>query len=117
LATHFVDTFGDTAPPQRWSYLGGSGTLSTLDLLSMGGDHLLYLESNYFIPIQRLDMPVVGAPSVTLRHIFGSAGVGKLPDFEQNLGLRFALSFARVDVVVDPARRKWETSFGLSLAR
>jgi hypothetical protein len=62
-------------------------------------------------------MPVVGAPSVTLRHILGSAGVGKLPDFEQNLGLRFALSFARVDVVVDPARRKWETSFGLSLAR
>jgi hypothetical protein len=117
FASHFVDTFGDAAPPQRWSYLGGSGTLPTLELLSMGGDHLLYFESNYFIPIQQLEMPVVGAPSVTLRHMLGSAGVGKLPDFEQNLGLRFALSFARVDVVVDPARRDWETSFGLSLAR
>jgi hypothetical protein len=117
FAGHFVDTFGDTAPPQRWSYLGGSGTLPTLDLLSFGGDHLLYLESNYFIPILRLDMPVVGAPSVTLRHMLGSAGVGQFPDFEQNLGLRFALSFARVDVVVDPARQKWEVSFGLSLAR
>ena len=73
---------GTSTPPQRWSYLGGSGTLPTLDLLSLGGDHLLYVETNYFIPFQKFDLPVVGAPSVTLRHILGSAGVGKLPDFE-----------------------------------
>jgi hypothetical protein len=117
LSTHVVHTFGDTAPPQRWSYLGGSGTLPTMELLSMGGDRLLYVESNYFIPIEQLDLPVVGAPSVTLRHMIGSAGLGKLPAFHQNLGLRVALSFARVDITVDPTTRTSEFSAGLSLAR
>jgi hypothetical protein len=117
LSTHVVQTFGDTAPPQRWSYLGGSGTIITLPLMSLGGDRLLYFESNYYIPIQRFDLPVLGAPSVTLRHMIGSAGVATLPPFEQNLGLRFALSFARFDAVVDPARRAWEFNFGLAMAR
>jgi hypothetical protein len=117
LNTHVIETFGDIAPPQRWGYFGGSGTIPTLGLLSMGGDHLVYVESNYFIPVQRLDLPVLGSPSLTLRHLIGSAGVGKLPSFEQNLVFRFALSFGRVDVAVDPARREWEVSAGLSLAR
>jgi hypothetical protein len=117
FTTHVIATFGDTAPPQRWSYLGGSGTLPTLDLLSMGGDHLVYFESNYFIPFLRFDLPVVGPPSITLRHMIGSAGVGGFPDFEQNLALRVALSFLRVDFTVDPARREWEVGAGLSLAR
>jgi hypothetical protein len=117
LTARAVHTFGDTAPPQRWSYLGGSGTITTLPLLSQGGDRLLYFESNYYVPIERFDLPILGMPSVTLRHIIGSAGVGTLPSFEQNLGLRFALSFARFDAVVDPARRSWEFGFGLSMAR
>jgi hypothetical protein len=117
FTTHVLETFGDTAPPQRWSYLGGSGTIPTLELLSMGGDHLVYVESNYFIPFLRFDLPVVGPPSITLRHMIGSAGVGKLPDFEQNLALRVALSFFRVDFSVDPARREWEVGAGLSMAR
>ena len=117
LTTHVLETFGDTAPPQRWSYLGGSGTLPTFALLSMGGDHLVYVESNYFIPFLHFDFPVVGPPSITLRHMMGSAGVGKLPDLEQNLALRVALSFFRVDFAVDPARRKWEVGAGLSMAR
>jgi hypothetical protein len=114
---HVIYTFGDTAPPQRWSYLGGSGTITTLPLLSLGGDRLLYLESNYYIPITWIDLPVVGSPSVTLRHMIGSAGVGHLPSFEQNLGVRLALSFVRFDAAVDPARQTWEFGFGLSLAR
>jgi hypothetical protein len=83
----------------------------------MGGDHLVYVESNYFIPFLRFDLPVVGPPSITLRHMIGSAGVGKLPDLEQDLALRVALSFFRIDFAVDPARRKWEVGAGLSLAR
>jgi hypothetical protein len=115
--THVIETFGDVAPPQRWGYFGGSGTIPTLALLSMGGDHLVYVESNYFIPFQRWDLPVLGPPSITIRHLIGSAGVGYLPSFDQNLVFRFALSFGRVDVAVDPARREWEVSAGLSLAR
>jgi len=117
FSTHVLETFGDGAPPQRWGYLGGSGTIPTLPLLSLGGDHLLYAESNYFVPFPKWDLPVLGPPSVTLRHLIGSAGVGRLPAFHQNLGLRFALSFARLDVNVDPATRSWELGVGLSLAR
>jgi hypothetical protein len=117
LNAHVVYTFGDSAPPQRWSYLGGSGTITTLPLLSLGGDQLLYIESNYYIPIPGIDLPTIGAPSVTLRHIIGSAGVGHLPSFEQNLAARLALSFVRFDAALDPARRAWEFGFGLSLAR
>jgi hypothetical protein len=117
LTTHLLHTFGDSAPPQRWSYLGGSGTLITLPLLSLGGDELLYVESNYVIPFQNLDMPIVGAPSITLRHMIGSAGIRRLPAFEQNLGVRAALSFLRFDAVVDPARREWDFGFGLIMAR
>ena len=78
---------------------------------------MLYLESNYYIPIPGVDLPTIGAPSLTLRHMIGSAGVGHLPSFEQNLALRLALSFVRFDAAVDPARRVWEFGFGLSMAR
>lgn len=117
LSTHVIHTFGDSAPPQRWSYLGGSGTIITLPLLSMGGDELFYVESNYFIPLYQLDLPVLGAPSITLRHMIGSAGIRKLPAFQQNLGVRAAMSFLRFDAVVDPARREWDFGFGLTMAR
>jgi hypothetical protein len=117
LTTHLLHTFGDSAPPQRWGYLGGSGTITTLPLLSLGGDELLYVESNYVIPIQRLDLPILGTPTITVRHMIGSAGIGKLPEFQQNLGVRTTLSFLRFDAVVDPARREWDFGFGLSMAR
>lgn len=117
LTAHALQTIGDSAPPQRWGYLGGSGTITTLPLLSLGGDELLYVESNYFIPFNRLDLPLFGAPSITLRHMIGSAGVRKLPQFQQNLGIRLALSFLRFDAVVDPARREWDFGFGLTMAR
>lgn len=117
LTTHVLHTLGDSTPPQRWSYLGGSGTITTLPLLSLGGNELFYIESNYFIPIPKLDLPVLGAPSVTLHHMIGSAGIARLPAFEQNLGIRFALSFLRFDAVVDPARREWDFGFGLTMAR
>jgi hypothetical protein len=32
LEAHAVHTVGDSAPPQRYAYLGGSGTLPTFDL-------------------------------------------------------------------------------------
>ena len=117
VSAHVVYTFGDTAPPQRWSYLGGSGTISTIDLLSLGGDRLLFVESNYYIPIRRIDLRIVGSPSITVRHVIGSAGVGRLPNFEQNLALRFGLSFARLEIAVDPARRKTNVGVGLSFTR
>jgi len=100
---HGVATAGDSAPPQRYSYLGGAGTLPTFDLLSAGGDQLLFVESRYTIPIERLRLPLAGPPSLTLRHMIGAAGVERLPTFRQNIALRVTLSLLGVEYTVDPS--------------
>lgn len=118
LDMHSVTTGGrGPAPPQRYSYLGGPGTLPTFDLLQFGGDELLYFDSRYVIPLSRPVIPLLGAPTITLRHAMGAAGVGKLPKIEQNLELRVALSFVRVGLVVDPASHATVFSTGVSFAR
>ena len=116
LALHGVTTFG-TAPPQRYAYLGGSGTLPTFDLLSFGGDHLLFAEGQYTIPIDRIVVRWLGSPRIGVRYMIGSAGVGELPALEQNIGLRLALGLFKVDFKVEPVDRDTEVSFGLSLGR
>lgn len=94
---------GDTVPPQRYAYLGGSSTLPTVDLLALGGDRLFYAEGEYMIPIERITMRFLGSPFVALRYAVGSAGVRDLPPFIQNLGIGAGISFLRVDYSIDPA--------------
>lgn len=117
IESHALITAGDTAPPQRYSYLGGEGTLPTFDLLQFGGDELFFAEGRYIIPIDRIRIRVLGSPTVTLRYITGAAGVGKLPPLEQNVGARLAISFGRVDYLVDPASHRSKFSVGLSIFR
>lgn len=115
---HVVVTPGDTAPPQRFAYLGGSGTLPVIrDPLSLGGDQLLLVDSRYDIPVQRLTLPFVGAPILTLRHRAGSAGVQRLPRLTQNVGAMATVSFFRLEYAMDPATRKQAIDFSLSIAR
>lgn len=113
LQLHTVLTAG-AAVPQRFAYLGGNGTLLTRELLDMGGDQLLYVESRYNVPVERVTVPFLGPPIVTLRHAIGSAGVGRLPSFTQNLGLRLTVGVIRFDYTLDPATRK--TKFDVSFA-
>jgi len=117
VESHAIITAGDTAPPQRYSYLGGAGTLPTFELLQFGGDELFWAEGRYIIPIDRIRIRVLGSPTITLRYITGGAGVGKLPTLEQNVGARFALSFLRIDYLIDPASRRSNFSVGLSVFR
>lgn len=114
---HSVITLGDTPPEQRFAYLGGSGTLPTRLLLSMGGDQLLFVESRYTIPIEQLSIKFLGSPSLMVRHMIGSAGVDRLPGFVNNLGVRVSLSLFKVDWVIDPETSDTDFSFGLSFAR
>ena len=114
---HSVLTFGDTAPPQRFAYLGGSGTLPTRDLLSMGGDQLLFFESMYTVPVEQISVKFLGSPSVALRHMIGSAGVDRLPGFVNNVGLRVSMSLFKVDYVIDPETGDTSFSFGVTFAR
>ena len=117
LLSHAVATGGSPAPPQRFAYLGGWGTLPTYDVLQFGGDQLLFFEGDYTIPIERLELPIVGPPTVTLREALGAAGVGRLPSLEQNVGVRLALSFLRVDFFLDPRTRATSLGAGLSIMR
>jgi hypothetical protein len=115
---HVVATVGDSAPPQRYAYLGGSGTLPVMeDPLTFGGDQLLHLDSRYEIPIPRLKIPFVGSPTVSLRHRIGSAGVQRLPRFVQNVGPLVTLSFLRLEYAIDPATSDSRLNVGLSFAR
>jgi hypothetical protein len=117
LEARVVHTFGDRAPPQRFAYLGGAGTLRTFELLQFGGDQLFFLESRYSIPIERIQIPIAGSPVIMLRHMIGMAGVDSLPPFEHNLGVRARVGPLRLDWTIEPVSRETKTSVGLSLAR
>jgi hypothetical protein len=118
LDVHAVVTVGDTAPPQRFAYLGGSGTMPVMDdLLSMGGDQLLHFDSRYEIPIERVKAPFLGSPTFAIRHRIGSAGVQGLPPFFQNIGPVLTWSLARIEWVVDPATGNSHFGYGLSFVR
>ena len=119
---HAVLTGGSgQVPPQRFSYLGGAGTLATVDLLALGGSHLLYVQGDYTIPIDRIQLPFVGSPYIGLRYAAGNAGVQELPTLIQNLGIGIGASFIRADYTIDPAQnrspfsRKSAFSVGLSI--
>jgi hypothetical protein len=114
---HALVSAGDPTPRQRFGYLGGSGTLPTADLLVFGGDEMLFVDGLYTVPVERLRLPVVGAPSVGLRYAAGSAGVRELPRFTQNVGVRLAVSLARVDLLVNPATGETTLSAGVGLVR
>ena len=75
------------------------------------------MESRYEIPIQQVQLPFVGSPTLTFRHILGSAGVQRLPDLTQVVGVRLSVRFARVQYLVDTGTRKSKFSAGLSLSR
>jgi hypothetical protein len=115
---HSVLTSGD-APPQRFSYLGGSSTLSTVDLLALGGDRLLFVEGEYQYPLKAPVLQFVGAPVVTLRYAAGSAGVKDLPDFIQNVSVGLSLKVIKVEYHIDPSYREApyrdKSAFSLSL--
>lgn len=113
---------GDIPPPQRFGYLGGAGTLATVDLLALGGDRLLFVQGDYTIPIERIQLPFLGSPFIAFRYAAGNAGVGRLPSLIQNLGVGAGIGFFRVDYTIDPAEnrspvsRRSAVTFGVSLS-
>jgi hypothetical protein len=103
---HAVFGFGDDPPPQRWAYLGGAGTLATVDLLALGGDKLVYVQGEYSYPLVRPLLPFVGAPVLSARYAAGSAGVGELPDFIQNIGVGIGVKLVKAEYHIDPNYNK-----------
>ena len=115
---HGVATAGDSVALARYAYLGGSGTLPVVELLELGGTELLFLESRYMIPLDRVILPLVGSPVVTLRHIMGAAGVRRLPSLEQEIGVGLGLNALRFDFTTDVAKsRGHKFGIGISLSK
>ena len=117
LDVHWVTTSGDTPPAQRFVYLGGSGTLPFLKLLEQGGDELLLIDQRYSVPLVNIRVGILGVPTLLLRHRIGSAGLGRLPSFEQMVGVGVMLTIVRGEVVYDPSRKKARASVGFSFSR
>ncbi len=120
---HAVFTGGSgQVPPQRFVYLGGAATLATVDLLALGGADLLFVQGDYTVPIDRIQLPFVGSPYIGLRYAAGSAGIQGISALIQNLGVGVGASFFRVDYTIDPAQtrspfsRKSAFTLGLSLS-
>lgn len=96
---------GDTLPRQRWSFVGGSGTLQTADFGQFSGDRVAFVETKYGIPLpERLRLPLVGVPELRLIH---AAGMAWLADDDRNLrqeiGARVDLFVVYFRYMVDPA--------------
>jgi hypothetical protein len=104
---HLLFPLVGDVPPQRWSFVDGSNTLPTLETGALRGDHVVFLESTYAAPVQRLSLPVpfLGPPSLAARHAIGSAWPSgeETPRWEQNLGLGVIFSLAEAFLYLNPA--------------
>lgn len=60
-------------PGQRWSDLGGTGSLPTLEPLARRGPRLAFASATWLMPVDALSVPVLGAPRFFLRHALGNA--------------------------------------------
>jgi hypothetical protein len=100
-------------PAQRWTLLGGSGTLYTFDIAAFRGDRLAFVHSLYSIPLPaRFRMRFLGLPALDLIHSIGMAwSDGISPGFEQNLGLRLRYNVVFVRVVTNPDNFRDDATF------
>ncbi|HEX7117202.1 MAG TPA: hypothetical protein VF212_00330 [Longimicrobiales bacterium] len=95
----------ESLPRQRWSFIGGSGTLTTFETAQFRGDRLVFVETEYVIPLpQRLGLPILGAPDLQLIHVAGMAWTDDAErDIEQNVGVRLQFFGPFIRVMTNPA--------------
>lgn len=106
----------ETLPEQRWTYVGGSGTLYTFEAGQFRGDRLAFVETEYTIPFaQQFTLPILGAPKLKLMHNIGMAWTHQEKrDFEQNVGARLQFAMAYVRYLIDP--RSGDSKFSANVA-
>jgi len=112
---HAVGTLADSTPRARYAYLGGSRTLGLSELLEFGGDQLVFLDSRYLIPIEQVQLPVVGPPTITLIHRIGGAGVRSLGSLEQEVGAALTLGPIDLEYVIG-ASGQGKSRFGVGVS-
>lgn len=94
----------ETLPLQRWTFVGGSGTLYTHQIAQFRGHRLAFIETEYTIPFARqLKLPILGQPKLKLMHNIGMAWAYQQDNpFEQNVGARLQFAVAYIRYVIDP---------------
>lgn len=111
----------ESLPFQRWSFVGGSGTLNTYDIAEFRGDRVAFVETQYSIPLpRRLRIRLLGRPNLDLLHMAGMAWAGgQSPGFEQNVGVRLRFNMLYLRAVTDPSHFSDapELSVGVSFPR
>jgi hypothetical protein len=108
----------DSLPRQRWSFVGGGGTLPTFAVGRFPGDRIAFVSSEYVMPLPRaLRLPQVGPPRLAILHAAGMgwtrAGSATL---EQDVGLELRVLALAVNVVTNPANARHDLRFGGGLA-
>jgi hypothetical protein len=114
---HLVYTGGDPTPLQRYAYIGGSGTLTTINALTLGGDRLLFVDVRYHVPIPGLVLPFLGGPYIAPRFVMGAADVRKFGVPTQEFGARLGAGFLWVQYLRNPRTDRDEFSGGFSVPR
>jgi hypothetical protein len=75
----------------------------------------MFVASRYLIPIEKIVLPYVGSPVLSLRDAFGGAGVGSIPQIQHEIGVGIGVSALHVDLDQGVAGRK-RTKFSVSLS-
>lgn len=104
-------------PMQRWTFVGGSGTLYTYRVAEFQGDRLAFIETEYRIPFApRMRLPVLGRPTLRLMQNIGKAWTSTTSSrFEQNVGARLQFAFAYARVMFNPRNGDKKISLGVSM--
>lgn len=111
----------ESLPLQRWSFVGGAGTLNTFEVAEFRGDRVAFVATEYSIPLPpRLQIRMIGRPNIDLLHKAGMAWTAdESPGFEQNIGVRLRFNFLYLRAVTHPSRFVDDVEFsaGVSFPR
>lgn len=106
-------------PRQRWSFVGGPGTLNTLETGALRGDHVALIEASYVARWPQINLPVIGPLTTRFEYAAGSAWTGgDIPPLVQNVGAGLQFMVLTGMVYVDPSAEQFDPtySFGVQIA-
>lgn len=111
------DSSSRRIPRQRWSHVGGSGTLPTFADAAFRGDRVLFIESRYGIPLgPRLRIPFLGIPTFEVLHAVGKAWTRERSgSLEHNVGFRLRYNLLYLRVVSNPEDLAGDVEFSVGV--
>jgi hypothetical protein len=105
-------------PRQRWSFVGGPGTLPFVGTGELWGDNLRFVESAYEIPLTWITLRYLGSPFLQFTQTSGVAWPSGTPEPEWRsdlgVGLRFFPGY--ISVRFDPSAERLRPRLGLGVA-